>query len=111
VEIHTAIEEITLPSKLAFPVGIIVNELVTNALKYAFPANREGQIMVSLIGEHEKGLRVTVSDNGIGLPEEQLRERSFGFGLNVVDGLVRQQGGSLHLTRDQGTKAEAVFRW
>src|SRR5262245_7177069 len=81
----------TLPTKIAVPIGLIVNELVTNAFKYAFPDEQEGLIVVALRrGEHGR-LTLTVSDNGVGCPASA-RE---GLGSRLVRMLVQQLNGSL----------------
>ncbi|WP_312166889.1 sensor histidine kinase [Phenylobacterium sp.] len=82
----------------AVAVGLVVNELVTNAAKYAFPAGRSGRILVSL-RQIEAGCELTVVDDGVGMPPEA-EIRSTGLGRKLVEGFARQAGGAL--TRGEG---------
>jgi PAS domain S-box-containing protein len=95
---------------LAIPCGMVVNELVTNSLKYAFPDNRKGLITVSLT-EDDKGLRLTVSDDGVGIPENVSFDNTSTLGIKLVSNLVRDQlGGKMELTRGRGTTVRITFR-
>jgi two-component sensor histidine kinase len=91
VAVRVLAEPITLPADRAVPLGLIVNELVTNAFKYAFPAAREGTVTVRMAKRSPTELSLEVSDNGIGCPEE-VKE---GLGSNLVRLLVQQLGGTL----------------
>jgi two-component sensor histidine kinase len=91
------------------PCGLIVNELLTNALKYAFPKNSRGEVRLSFTENPEKLYVLTLQDNGQGLPADFDLNRSGGFGLRVVKILVRQLDGKLDLTNDQGTKFQISF--
>src|SRR5262249_43273788 len=70
--IRTRIEiaEVCLPLQTAIPCGLILNELVTNALKYAFPAGRPGEIRIAFDLDPADGFILTIADNGIGLPQD-----------------------------------------
>ena len=78
--------------------GLVVNELVTNAAKHAFPAGRTGRILVSL-KQNEVGCELTVADNGVGMPPDA-EVNSRGLGRKLVEGFARQTGGAL--TRGDG---------
>ena len=82
----------------AVAVGLVVNELVTNAAKHAFPAGRTGRILVSL-KQSEVGCELTVADNGVGMPPDA-EVNSRGLGRKLVEGFARQTGGAL--TRGDG---------
>ncbi|MFA5374665.1 MAG: PAS domain S-box protein [Dehalococcoidia bacterium] len=106
---------ITLKLDTAVPVGIIVNELVTNALKYAFPDNKpqygadQCKIMISL---EQKGAEYTliVDDNGVGLPKNASSAKTSALGLRLVKMLgVEQLGGKLTVNRTQGTRFVLKF--
>src|SRR5262249_51614179 len=83
----------------AIPLGLVVNELLTNALKYAFPNGRPGAIRVSLeqVGGH---LRLKVEDDGVGLGSG--RSQGTGVGIDLVRALCEQLGGKLDVKSTQG---------
>lgn len=82
---------LTLPTEVAVPLGLIVNELVTNALKHAFPGEREGLIVVALHRDHDGVLILSVRDDGIGCPSDA----AGGLGSRLIRLLVQQLKGSL----------------
>lgn len=90
------LEPAFLPLDKAVALGVIVNELVTNAAKHAYPAPKSGAIAVKLA--RAGGVAVSVSDNGPGLPAEQAR----GLGMRLVRSLVQQIGGKLTIAGTQG---------
>ncbi|MBA4419197.1 MAG: hypothetical protein C0392_15015 [Syntrophus sp. (in: bacteria)] len=89
----------------AVPLGLILNELITNSLKYAFPDNREGSITLSL-SLQDTSLCLSVADNGIGLPEEI---RGDTFGMELIRLLTEQIDGILDIQRDKGTRFTITF--
>ena len=96
----------------AIPCGIIINELITNALKYAFPEGRKGVIEIALkSGPASNRFTLCVRDNGIGLPKEFDLERTKTMGISLVRDLARQLGGSLEVATalDGGTQARLTF--
>ena len=109
VVLEKEIEDIPLDSKIVFPAGIIINELITNSLKYAFPQGKEGRILVSFKKCGEKNVRLTIEDNGIGIAKEAAVGDAFGFGLNLVRTLATQIGGNLEIVREAGTRHEITF--
>ena len=87
----------------ALPLGMAVNELVTNAIKYAFPEGRTGRIEVRF-ETHGEHWRLLVSDDGVGLPAEF--ERSGGLGANLLKSFARQAGGRLTILDGPGARFE-----
>jgi two-component sensor histidine kinase len=83
-------------------VGIIVNELVTNALKYAFSDARGGTVTVTVRREGEGVLLIRVADDGPGFPAEVLESGSYGFGLTLVEGYAQQFRGSMDVASAGG---------
>jgi two-component sensor histidine kinase len=83
--------------------GIIVNELLTNAMKYAFPGRDTGIIRVSC-EKRENKVFLVVHDDGIGLPEGFDIEQSTGLGMNLVRMLCRQLDGTVRIENDNGAK-------
>ncbi len=103
IRILTEVEDIPLSPKLLSSLGIILNELTTNAMKYAFVGRSEGQIVVTAAQEAGEVL-VTFADNGIGLPQAQFLKNSASFGMQLVELLVQQIDGSITVERGHGTK-------
>jgi two-component sensor histidine kinase len=91
----------------AVPLGMIVNELVSNSLKHAFPGRDKGETRIKLSREdrEESALfTLTISDNGVGIPENLDIEDLDSLGLQLVTSLVDQLDGKLELKRDNGTE-------
>ena len=96
---------------IAIPCGLVINELVTNSLKYAFPENITGQISVSLKEDADNMLVLTVSDNGVGIPDGIDLLNNSTLGLKLVGNLVQNQlGGKIELDRRKGTDFKITFR-
>jgi PAS domain S-box-containing protein len=101
ISLELAIDDIDLPVGKAIPCGLVLNELITNALKYAFPGDRRGTIRVEFAQCPEGGIRLCVSDTGVGLPPDFDMESSTSFGLQLVQMLAEQLDARL-LVRNQG---------
>lgn len=101
VQISYEMENTELDVDTAIPIGLIVNELLTNALKYAFPDDRKGEIKLVLSHQSNGNLHLEVSDKGIG---HQLNgeTKGTGFGLQLVDLLCRQLQGKMSRTTNNG---------
>jgi PAS domain S-box-containing protein len=94
----------------AIPCGLIVNEILTNALKYAFPDNsRTGEIMISVRRGCDGEVVLSISDNGTGLPDHIEPREVKTLGLQLIALLVRQIKGSYTIHRGQGTRWEIAF--
>ncbi|MBN2158301.1 MAG: PAS domain S-box protein [Spirochaetes bacterium] len=103
------VSETSIDLNRAIPCGLILNELITNALKYAFPAGRMGTISVSFQPFEKTLYELAVSDDGIGLPENFDIEHSQSLGLNIVRMLTVQLNGSWHVSRQHGTSFSVRF--
>ncbi len=97
------ISDIVLPPLVISPLGIIINELIVNALKYAFNDRNEGCITIRALKEDNR-VTLIFEDNGAGLPQDITIENTEGFGLQLVNLLVRQINGSIFIERNNGTK-------
>lgn len=108
IRLEMNIDPLNLDVDTVVPIGLIVNELVSNSLKYAFPDNRKGTIWVDLV---EKGqqLYLSIKDDGIGMPPE--REESLGqsFGYRLIKIFTRQLKGTLSITGDPGTQVSIAI--
>jgi PAS domain S-box-containing protein len=91
------------------PCGLILNELVSNSLKYAFPNGRKGEIVVSLRLTDDDQRELTVEDNGIGLPEGFSLDSTHTLGLRIVNILVKQMEGELRFSSVNGSRFTFTF--
>ncbi len=92
----------------AIPCGLIINELVSNALKYAFP-NGKGEIYVSLMHNNDNKYLLTIKDNGIGLPEDIDFKNTQSLGFRLINNLTNQLEGKIELDVKNGTKFNVLF--
>ncbi len=100
------VEPIDLPIDTAVPIGLILNELLTNAVKYGRPPSGTQQLCVDFVC-HEDKIRLAVQDNGLGFdPSESLKRAS---GIGLVRGLLRQLGGSFAVERAGGSRCIVTF--
>ncbi len=109
VSIHTQVEDILLSPKMLSPLGIILTELTTNAMKYAFPGRSDGTITVTARREAEE-VSIIFQDNGVGMPETFCLESSNSFGMQLIDLLVKQLRGSLAIEMQHGAKIKIKFQ-
>lgn len=96
---------ITLGIDTAIPCGLIVNELISNCLKYAFPEERDGEINITFRRLEKQEIELTVSDNGVGIPESLDYRNTESLGLQLIVNLTEHQlDGDVELYRNNGTK-------
>lgn len=102
IQLLRDIAPISLDVDVLIPLGLILNELISNALKYAFPTQEEGEIEISI--QHvNPGLQVIVRDNGAGLPQDFDIEKTNSLGFKLVKSFVRKIAGKLEINSDKGT--------
>ncbi|MEQ9482947.1 two-component regulator propeller domain-containing protein [Coleofasciculus sp. F4-SAH-05] len=109
IKLQIDVEPISLNLDTAIPCGLLLNELLSNALKYAFPESRPGVITIKLTSECDRRLTLTVQDNGIGLPEGFEPENPKTLGFQLIQALSEQLEGELDITQDQGTQFTIRF--
>lgn len=102
VRLRLEVGNLFLPIEVAMPVGMIVNELVTNIFKYAFPQGRGGDAGITIV-QNDGVMRMVVSDNGRGISADLVEGQPTTFGLQLVGNLVKQLGGSMSVNRERGT--------
>ncbi len=110
VTLNMEVEDIRIGIDNAIPLGLIVNELISNSLKHAFPESREGEVRVTLSTDNKNETALTISDNGAGFPEGLDFRKSESLGLNLVTALTRQIQGNIDLNRETGTEFRITFR-
>ncbi len=109
------IENVTLNVDKVIPCALIINELVSNSLKYAFPhslgrAGEMGEVRICLCRSAENEFKLTVSDNGIGLPDRFEIRNCESLGMKLVNVLVKQLKGTIQIGTDGGTKIAVTFK-
>ncbi len=109
VSIEKDIDNFVLDTKILFPLSIIINELVTNVFKYAFPDGRTGFISLS-VKKCGNVIKVLIRDDGVGVPDKVTESQSGGFGLSLISALAGQIGGEFRIKNDNGTVAEVLFK-
>ena len=95
---------------VALPCGLIVNEVMSNALKYAFPGGKAGEVQIELRRESSGRIHLLIADNGIGLPQGCDWQTSPTLGLRLVRTLARQIEANLQVNSDHGTAFSITFR-
>jgi two-component sensor histidine kinase len=107
VQVNLDIQSVPLTLDLAIPSGMIVNELVSNALEHAFPDGRAGEVHVRFI--HDDGYELTVSDDGVGMGEKSPADEDVSLGMKVVQALTRQLHGEFAVRQSGGTACVLRF--
>ncbi len=108
VTMHVDAGDVMMAPDQATPIALIVSEVVSNALKFAFPGDRHGTISISMAREKDSVILV-ISDDGIGLSASSDKEDREGIGLQLIRGLARQISARLHVEERNGTRF--VVEW
>jgi PAS domain S-box-containing protein len=108
VTVEVEPDDISLPIDISIPCGLIINELVTNALKHAFPNGDKGLILVS-VKQNDDHLTISVKDNGIGMPKGIDVHKPGSLGLELITTLARQLHAQLAVSSSNGTMIEFSF--
>jgi two-component sensor histidine kinase len=110
ITLQLRLDDLVLDVNKATPCGLILNELLSNALKHAFPAGRSGEIHVDLRVDAARQVTLVVSDTGVGLPIELDVLNAETLGLQLISTLTEQLAGTLTLDRSQGTVFTLTFK-
>ncbi len=106
ISLDLDVQDVSFDIDTAIPFGLIINELVSNALKHAFPCNLSGEVRVQLKSNPGGGAKLVVADNGIGFPDEFDFTSTNSLGLQLVDSLLGQLNGTIQINHNQGTEIE-----
>jgi len=111
IKLLSNFEPVAINIDSAVPLGLIINEIVTNSIKYAFPGNQPGSINLYIEKGKEDEILLTIGDDGIGLPEDIDIQSSTSFGIRIIiTSLIEMQlRGSVTVTRDKGTQYQISF--
>ena len=111
IVLNMDIENISLGIDTAIPTGLIVNELVTNCLKYAFTEGNDGEVMISLRSLDDDEKELIVSDNGVGLPESLDIKKAESLGLRMITNLTEKSlHGKVNINKSNGTEFQIIFK-
>ncbi len=108
IKLEVNVDDVTWDVGTAIPCGLIINELISNSLKHAFPENRKGQIRIELRKEQEKSLLI-VADDGVGFPKDMDFHNSNSLGVQLVSMLTEQLNGTIELHSDGKTEFRVLF--
>jgi len=109
VKLHLELDDVTLPIDKAIPCGLLLNEIVTNAFKHAFPENRKGNLQIIMSSLEDKNCEIIVKDDGIGIPENFNLEKSKTYGLKLINLMTKQINGTLKIESKNGTEFRIRF--
>ena len=109
VDLKLSVGDISLNLDLSIPCGLIINELVSNAIKYAFLDKEKGEINIRLF-EKNDNVHLIVQDNGLGLPKEINYKDTDSLGLQLVITLVEQISGTVELDNNKGARFTIIFK-
>lgn len=104
------IDPIKLDVGQAVPLGLILNEAITNAIKYAFPEKQKGFISIRMKYQSDRYLQLHIHDNGVGLPVDFEPQNSNSLGMNLMHGLTEQLGGTFTIENDHGLTITITFK-
>ena len=109
IQLKVNVDDVFLSIDTAVPCGLILNELVSNSLKHAFPDGREGEIRIELGSDDDNRFTLMFGDNGVGFPEDLDFRNTESLGLQLVNNLVHQLEGTIELDRSGGTAFKITF--
>jgi two-component sensor histidine kinase len=109
VELEVNVDELFLNLDTSIPLGLIVNELVSNSFKHAFPGDKTGKVSIRLQTQDKNNI-LTVADDGVGLPSDfDISKNTDSLGLHIVQTLTLQLRGTLDITKSPGAEFKITF--
>ena len=109
ITLNIDVDDVKLDINTSIPLGLIVNELVTNSLKHAFPPGKSGEIDIQFHTQDDKYL-LEVKDNGIGFPKDINYQNTDSLGLRLINSLTEQIDGNIQLNNNSGTSFKIIFK-
>lgn len=103
------LEPVFLDAAQAVPIGLIINEAVNNAMKYAFPDKKKGEVKIHFKQIGQNKYKLEIADNGVGLPENVNINTHESLGMNLMQGLAAQLDGTFFLENENGLKITVIF--
>jgi len=109
IRFEFALEPLEMDVSQAVPLGLVLNEAITNAIKYAFPDGRNGEISILLSKTASNQYLLRISDNGIGMPSDFNNKKPGSLGMSLMKGLSEDLDGSLSIENNNGTTIKILF--
>jgi two-component system, sensor histidine kinase PdtaS len=109
IDFHVKVDQINLDSSIAIPLALIINEALTNSIKYAFPDNKHGEILINL-REHGELLMLELVDNGIGIDMDSINTNPASLGLQLINGLTKEIHGDINIRNNNGVKITLILK-
>jgi two-component sensor histidine kinase len=109
IDFNVKVVQVNLDASIAIPVALIINEALTNSIKYAFPGGVAGGISVSL-QEQGESLKLELTDNGIGMKKKSIQDNHVSLGLPLIKGLAKEIHGKVSFKNNHGVKITLVFK-
>ena len=103
------VENVFLDINTAIPCGLIINELITNAIKYAFSNTGKGEIRINLKNHKDNKYELSIQDNGMGIPDKSENQYPDSFGLKLVNLLIKQINGKIKVSCNKGSHFKIIF--
>jgi PAS domain S-box-containing protein len=110
IKLKVSIPDISFDVDTIMPSALVLNELITNSFKYAFPGNRTGEVSVVLRVGEDNEIELVVKDNGIGIPDDINIHESNSLGLMLVSALISQMKARLEIVKNNGTEFRIKFK-
>jgi two-component sensor histidine kinase len=107
VKFEVSVEELSIDVSVAIPLGLIINELITNSMKHAFKNTSEPMIFIQIVQQDPDVLHVTIRDNGTGIHD--IKSKTDGMGMVLIEALTEQLGGTYEFSEDSGVKFDLIF--
>jgi len=109
VSLRVNVTDVALDIDTSITCGLLVNELLSNSLKHAFPGGRSGEISITMHPANQGEYALVFTDTGVGMPEGYDANQTSSLGMSLINNLVRQLGGRLAMTSNGGTRFEIAF--
>jgi two-component sensor histidine kinase len=111
IKVKIDVENVSMGINSAIPCGLIINELISNSLKYAFPEGRSGEIWISLRSTGDTNFELIMGDNGVGLPIDMDIKKTESWGMRMITILIENQlHGEFSINRNRGTEYDIKFK-
>jgi two-component sensor histidine kinase len=109
IKLNINVKDVFMDLDRAIPCGLIINELFSNVLKHAFPEGRQGEVLIDLFQQSSQEFTLLIKDNGVGLPIGMDFKNTDSLGLQLVNALVDQLGGTIVFEGRMGTTFRITF--